>query len=133
MNSERLHDIALLLLRIGVGIIFIHAGWGKVTGIEGTQGFFGNIGIPAPALMAWVVALVEFIGGIMLLVGVKIRIPAILLAITMLVAILTTKLSGDDPFRAMRLDLILMLASVALALTGAGRLAAIREGESKAA
>lgn len=131
MNSERLHDIGLLLIRIAVGIIFIHAGWGKVTGIEGTQGFFGNIGIPAPALMAWFVALLELIGGIMVLVGVKIRIPAVLLAITMLVAILTTKLGGDDPFRAMRLDLVLMLASVALALTGPGRLSVLKEQQGE--
>lgn len=128
MDSNRLQDIALLLLRIGVGIIFIHAGWGKVTGIEGTQGFFGNIGIPAPVIMAWFVALLELVGGIMLVAGLKVRIPALLLAITMLVAILTTKLGGDDIFRAMRLDLILMFASLALALTGAGRLAVMPEG-----
>ncbi len=116
--SQQNKDIAMLLLRIGVGIIFIVAGWGKLTGIEGVQGFFADIGIPLAGLMAWVVALVEFAGGIMVLLGAYIRVPAILLAIIMVVAILTTKLGQD--FSAYRLDMMLLFASAALALIGSG-------------
>jgi putative oxidoreductase len=120
MKSEQMKELAPLLLRVAVGTIFIHAGWGKLTGIEGTQGFFGNIGIPAPVLMAWFVALAEFLGGVMILLGLRIRIPAILMAAIMLVAILTTKLGQEEIFRAARLDLILMFAALSLALTGPG-------------
>lgn len=116
--SQQNKDIAMLLLRIGVGIIFIVAGWGKLTGIEGVQGFFADIGIPLAGLMAWVVALVEFAGGIMVLLGAYIRVPAILLAIIMVVAILTTKLGQD--FSAYQLDMMLLFASAALALIGSG-------------
>jgi putative oxidoreductase len=115
------HDLALLLLRIGVGLIFIVAGWGKITGIEGTQQFFGNIGIPMAGIMAWVVAIVELVGGLMVLTGYKIQIPAVLLAIVMLVAILTTKLGNENMFRAMRLDLILLLVNLSLAILGSGK------------
>jgi len=118
LPTDQNKDVALLLLRIGVGIIFIYAGWGKLTGIENVQGFFGNIGIPLPGLMAWVVAIVEFVGGIMVLAGAYIRIPAILLAIIMVVAILTTKLG--EPFPAYRVDLLLLLMSASLALMGPG-------------
>jgi putative oxidoreductase len=118
-NLSKYHDVAHLLLRIGVGIIFILAGWGKLTGIEGVQEFFGNIGIPLAGIMAWVVALVEFVGGLMVLFGAKIRIPAILLAIIMVVALLTTKLGGE--FSAARLDLMLLLTSSALAILGSGK------------
>ncbi|REL38428.1 DoxX family protein [Rhodohalobacter sp. SW132] len=111
--------LATLFIRIGVGLIFIVAGWGKLTGIEGTQGFFGNLGIPLPGLMAWVVALVEFVGGLMVLFGSYIRIPALLLAIIMVVALLTTKLDGD--FSAARLDLLLLLTSLALFFLGSGK------------
>ena len=113
-------NLALLLLRIGVGVIFIVAGWGKLTGIENIQGFFGDIGIPLPGIMAWVVAVVEFVGGIMVLVGYKVEIPAILLAFIMVVAIFTTKLGGDGGFSAMRLDLMLLLTSLALSIMGSG-------------
>ncbi|MAL19228.1 MAG: oxidoreductase [Balneola sp.] len=117
MNNK---NIAVLLLRIGVGIIFIVAGWGKLTGIEGVQGFFGNIGIPMAGFMAWVVALVEFVGGIMILIGYKVQVPGILLSITMLVAIFTVKMGGDGGFRGMRLEIILMLTSLALAMMSTG-------------
>lgn len=113
-------NLAILLLRIGVGVIFIIAGWGKLTGIEGVQGFFGNIGIPMAGVMAWVVALVEFVGGIMILVGYKVEIPGILLAITMLVAIFTVKMGGDGGFRGMRLEIMLLLTSLALSMMGTG-------------
>lgn len=119
-NTDKYKDLAPLLLRIGVGLIFIVAGWGKLNGIEGTADFFGNIGIPLPAIMAWVVAIVEFVGGIMVLVGYRIQLPALLLAFTMLVAIITTKLGGDEVFRAMRLDLMLLLASLALTFMNSG-------------
>ena len=91
-------DLALLLLRVGVGIIFIYAGWGKLTGIEGTQ---------------------EFFGGIMVLFGAYAKIPYLLLAIVMLVALFTTKLGGEFP--AARLDLMLLLTNLALFLLGSGR------------
>jgi len=113
-NTEKYKDLAPLLLRVGVGLIFIVAGWGKLNGIDGTAEFFGNIGIPLPAIMAWVVAIVEFVGGIMVLVGYRIQLPALLLAI------ITTKLGGDEVFRAMRLDLMLMLVSLALVFNGSG-------------
>lgn len=116
-NSQN-RDIALLLLRIGVSIVFIVAGWGKLTGIEGVQGFFGDLGIPLAGLMAWVVGIVEFVGGIMVLTGTYARIPAMLLAIIMVVAILTTKVGQD--FSAYRLDMMLLLTSVAIALLGSG-------------
>lgn len=112
-------DLAILLLRIGVGVIFIYAGWGKITGIEGTQGFFGGIGIPLPGIMAWVVALVELIGGILVLLGGWTRVVHLLLAFIMLVAILTTKLDGG--FGGARLDFMLLLANLALFWLGTGR------------
>src|SRR5690625_7653885 len=85
-------DIALLLLRIVTGAIFIIAGWGKLTGIEGVQGFFGEAGVPASSLMAWVVALVEFVCGIMVRIGYRIRIPALLRALVMFGALILAKI-----------------------------------------
>lgn len=120
-TQSKQQDIAILLLRIGVGFIFIYAGWGKLTGIEGTQGFFDSIGIPIPALMAWVVAIIEFFGGILVLLGAWTRIPHLLLAIIMLVALLTTKLGGG--FGPARLDFMLLMANIALFLLGTGRYA----------
>jgi putative oxidoreductase len=116
--DNKYSDIALLLLRLGVGIIFLVSGWGKLTGIEGVTGFFGNIGVPMPFIMAWVVALVEFFGGIMVLLGAYAKIPYLLLAIIMLVAIFLVKM--DQGFSASRLEIMLLLASLALFFMGSG-------------
>jgi len=117
-DLSKYHDLALLLLRIGVGVVFIVAGWGKLTGIEGTQDFFGGLGIPLPGMMAWVVAIVEFFGGLMVLLGAWARIPNLLLAFIMIVALLTTKLGGE--FSAARVDILLLLMTLALAILGSG-------------
>ena len=119
MNTEKYYDWAPLLLRLGIGLIFVYAGWGKITGIEGTAEFFGNIGIPLAGVMAWVVAIVEFVGGLMILTGFKITVPALLLAIVMIVALFTTKMG--EGFRAARLDMLLLFASLALAIIGSGK------------
>jgi putative oxidoreductase len=117
--AGKYHDLAILLLRIGVGIIFIVAGWSKLTGIEGTQGFFESSGIPLPGIMAWVVAIVEFVGGLMVLTGTYIRVPAVLLACVMIGALLFVKL--DSGFGAMRLDIMLLLTSLALFVFNSGK------------
>lgn len=122
-NLEQLgqnYDLAILFLRIAVGVIFIAAGWGKLTGIEGTQEFFSAIGIPAASLMAFVVAIVEFFGGLMVLAGLYLRVPSLLLAFVMVIAIITVKL--DQGFIAMRIDLALLMMSLALFILGSGKI-----------
>lgn len=117
-SNDQSRDAAILLLRIGVGLIFTLAGWGKLTGIEGVQQFFGQAGIPMANLMAWVVALTEFVGGLMVLTGTWIRIPTVLLSIIMVVAILKVKMSMG--FDAMRIDIMLLVANLALYMLGSG-------------
>jgi len=118
-NTIKNADLALLFIRIGIGVVFIVAGWGKLTGIEGVQGFFGDVGIPMAGLMAWIVAIIEFFGGIMVLTGLYPRVPALLLGIIMIVAIITVKM--EQGFGSMRVDLLLLLMSVAIYLTGSGK------------
>ena len=77
-------------LRLAVGLVFLMHGGQKlfVFGVAGVAGFFGNLGIPAPMAAAVVVSLVEFLGGIALVLGFLTRWAALLLAIDMLVAVL---------------------------------------------
>lgn len=111
--DNKYSDLALLLLRIAVGYIFIVHGWGKLTGIEGTAGFFGSLGIPIPVVMAWVVAIVEFFGGILIVFGAYAKIPNLLLAIIMLVSILAH--SGN-----FELEFLLMISAISLFFLGSG-------------
>lgn len=85
--------IAPLAIRLYLAPIFISAGWNKMTGFEGVVDWFGNsdwgLGLPMPALMAVLVILAEFVGGIALLLGIGTRFVSISLIITMLVAMIS--------------------------------------------
>lgn len=111
----------LLVLRLTTGVIFIMAGYSKIFGALGVAGFaasLGEMGVPAATLMAWVVALVELLGGIALIAGIYTRVFASLLAIVMLVAF---------GIASKGFDVIALFGStVALALTGPGKWAVMK-------
>src|SRR5207237_3024594 len=66
---DRLRDPLLLALRLFIGWQFFATGRGKLEHIDRIVAFFTNLGIPAPALNANVVAWLETIGGVLLFVG----------------------------------------------------------------
>ena len=90
----------LAILRIVLGIAMLVHGWSKLSGgVDNVAGFFGEmLGIPAPGLMAWVVTIVELVGGILLVVGFLTQIAGTLIALDMLGAILFAFLLRGAPF-----------------------------------
>ena len=118
---ERLHnpDLAVLLIRIALGVVFINAGWMKINNIDMVVGGFASIGIPMS--LAYFVTYAEFIGGILLVLGVAVRYASIVLAIIMLVA---TKILFIKGFSLQgggyEYVLTLFLAAASLVTTGSG-------------
>ena len=113
----------ITVLRIAVGIVFVAHGGQKlfVWGFGNVAGFMGKIGIPVPMLAAIVVTLVEFLGGLALLVGSVTRWAAALLATNMLVAIVTVHLKNGFFLPAgFEFAFTLFAANVALVLLGSG-------------
>ena len=123
--SPRQLGLGIALVRIITGVIFIAHGYVKffVMGIAGTTGFFSQIGVPAPSLMAPFVATLEVAGGIALVIGLLTRLAALGLAINMLVAIVLVRLKGGffAPNGA-EFEILLCVACVALVVAGAGAL-----------
>lgn len=124
---ERYRQFAPLILRVIIGVIFLAHGVQKFglfgdMNIAGVTGFFGSIGIPLPAVMAPLVAAIETLGGLALILGFGTRIASILLAIVMVVAILTVKLS-QGLLGGFELELALLAGLVALMLLGPGEVA----------
>lgn len=89
--ARRLDWLAPLIGRITLGVLFVSTGWGKVHGLDKVAVFFGELGIPAPALNAHVVSFVELIGGALLLFGLFSRLAALPLVVSMAVAIVTAQ------------------------------------------
>ncbi|MCB0192383.1 MAG: DoxX family protein [Anaerolineae bacterium] len=116
----------IAILRIVVGIVFLVHGYQKLflMGFGGVAGFFGSLGIPLPMVAAIVVTLLEFFGGLALILGLFSRWIAIPLAIDMLVAIGTVHLANGFSVSngGYEFVLTLMAASITLALAGSGAL-----------
>lgn len=76
--SNKLENIALLAARILMPILFISAGWGKVTGYAGTQQYMEAMGVPGALLPLTI--LLELGGGLAVLFGLLTRTTALFTA-----------------------------------------------------
>lgn len=117
-------DLGFLILRVATGAIFAAHGGQKlfVYGFDGVTGAFAGMGIPLPGVTGPLTALVEFFGGLALVVGLLSRLAGFGLAITMVGAIGFVNIAGG--FFAptgVEFTLSLLAATAALAGAGAGR------------
>lgn len=126
-TAETLWPWGITLLRVVAGIVFFMHGQQKLftMGIDGVSGFFGSLGIPVPQLAAIVVSLLETVGGLALIIGVLTRVVGVLLAGDMLVALFLVHQPNGFFVGDGGIELVFLLAGVALALvlTGPGALA----------
>lgn len=87
---QHLEGIAPLALRLFLSPIMLQSGWTKLVGFEDTVSWFEHsLGLPFPEVMAALATGTEFIGGILLLLGLGIRFIAVPLMFVMLVAAFT--------------------------------------------
>lgn len=85
-----------LFARIVVGWVFLWSGWAKLNALPFVTDNFRNWGIPLPEIMTPFVSGVEFVGGLLLLMGLFTRIAAVPLVIVMIVAIISAKWGEVD-------------------------------------
>lgn len=119
-------------VRLAAGVIFAaHGaqklfGWFGGYGLEGTGAWMASIGLEPGALMAALAGSAEFFGGLLLIIGLLVRPAALVLAVTMLVAIVTVHLPNGlfMSNNGYEFGLALFAISVALVVRGAGSLSA---------
>ena len=124
-------NIGLLIIRLVVGLLFVgHGaqklfGWLGGYGIKGTGGWFESIGIKPGVTMALLAGLTELIGGILFTVGLLSPLAGIMIAGTMVMAIV--KVHAPNGLWATEngyeYNLILIAVTIGVALTGAGQYA----------
>ena len=85
-----------LVARIVVGWVFLWTGWGKLNALPRMIENFRSWGIPYPEILTPFVSGVEFVGGILLLVGLFTRVAAAPLTVVMIVAIISAKWADVD-------------------------------------
>ncbi|HLU70324.1 MAG TPA: DoxX family protein [Fibrobacteria bacterium] len=123
--SRRFRWLPPLLARVTVGCVFFQAGLGKINNLDNVIGFFGSMGIPAPAFSAFLVAWIECLGGLLLLAGLGTRLIAVPLSIIMLVALFTAKAGDVTGFSALLgvSDYLYLVLLIWLMIAGPGRVA----------
>jgi putative oxidoreductase len=119
-SLEKLKPLALLLLRVAFGVIFIFHGYPKLTHTHQTVEMFGKMGFPG--YFAYIAGVLETFGGAVLIVGVFTRIAALLLAIEMAVAALKVHglIAHPSDVNAYQFPLALCVACFVLATVGPG-------------
>lgn len=122
-HHTRITDIGLLILRVFAGLALALAhGWGKIPPSEGFIGMIGGMGFPAPVLFAWLAALAEFGGGLLIALGLLTRPAAVFVAAHFV--IVSFVVHAGDTFGDRELALFFLVTAVFFAMAGAGRYSA---------
>lgn len=125
-------DLGIFILRIGFGIFFIIAGASKLFAGPATwkgvgMAGMGSIGINfIPAFWGFLAALIEFVGGIMLLLGLFVQLAAILMSLVMVFAVFS-HVSAGDKFTVIMKPLFALTAFISLIFMGSGKYAVTKK------
>ncbi|MFZ0519027.1 MAG: DoxX family protein [Acidobacteriaceae bacterium] len=117
----------LLAVRLYWGWQFAQSGWGRLHHISQATSFFASLNLPFPQATVICISSLEFVGGILLIVGLASRITGLLLAGDMFVAYLTAdrdaltsifsnpgKFYGADPYTFLFAALIVLIFGAGL-------------------
>lgn len=113
MNAQ---GLPLLIARVLLALMFVLAGIGKFTGLEGTAGWIASKGLPVPQLLALGAGIVELVGGVLLIVGFKARWAALALAAFTVLASLLFHAYWTLPADKQMMDQLMFLKN--LSVTG---------------
>jgi putative oxidoreductase len=127
--ASSLQSPFLLLVRLYWGFQMMQTGWGKLHGLGRVTAFFTSLGVPLPAVNAPFIATLEFVGGVLIMLGLGSRLIALLLVCDMLVAFvladreaLFSVFSDPDKFYAAS-PYPFLLAFLIVLIFGPGKLA----------
>ena len=125
-------DLGPLLLRIGIGVIFVMHGWQKFfdIGVSNYAAFIDSLGVPFTTVVAPVQSFVELVGGVLLILGVFTRFTVLPLIVIQIGAIWVLRSdigfitpSPNPPGAGAELDTAILAGELCLLFLGPGRYA----------
>jgi len=121
MNSLLIYnDMAILVLRLALGVIFLAHGWDKLSDLKDKFAYFQKNGFRPGWFWGSIATFIQFGGGLLLLVGLFTQITAIIVAV-MMVVILGYHTRRKTPFgKGVDFSLILLASLLLLATLGDG-------------
>ncbi len=108
-NSATSNAVVVLVGRVLLAFLFIFAGFGKLSDIGGTAGWFGSIGLPLPTIAAILVGLLELVGGLAIIAGFQTRLFAIAIAVFTIAATLIAHTNFAD-----QIQLLMFLKNISI-------------------
>ena len=103
-----------LVGRVLLALIFIIAGFGKITGFEGTVGYMQAYNVPMTQVLAVIAIIIELAGGIMIAVGWKARWGAAAIFVFVLVASIIFHAFWTVPADQAQLQNIMFMKNLAI-------------------
>src|SRR2546422_9877392 len=91
-------DLAATLARVALGALFLVHGVPKMRDLKKTMGFVKGTGFPGGAAFALLFSLLEFLGGIALVVGVLTQVVAALFALEIVATTIFSKTKLREKF-----------------------------------
>jgi len=119
---ETLQDAAILLARVGLGVVFVAHGWQKffTLGLARVGEQFAGFGVPQPHVTAAVVAGVELVAGIALIAGILTPLAGVLLGVDMAGAFYFVHATNGPFVTQNGWELVVALGVGALLVAGVG-------------
>ena len=118
------NNLALLVARILLALIFVLAGLNKFGNIAGTAGYISSVGLPMPTILAWLTAIFEVVAGLMIAAGFMTRLASYALAAFCIVSavIFHNNLGDQTQFIMFVKNLAIAGGFLALSVAGPGGL-----------
>lgn len=113
-------DLVLLVVRFIMGTVMIYFGWPKIKNLKNNGKDFVKMGFKPGILWGTIVAIVEFFGGLAIIIGFYAWLPALLFGGEMIMGTLWKITKTDKPFSDWSYDLMLLVLALVILTFGTG-------------